>query len=61
MKLSEFIVLAQLKLQQHGDLDMLTEEMYSISGLSHNVSDGSLPEDWHMPEGYEYITVDGVN
>lgn len=55
MKLTELIALAQLKLSQHGDLDVLSEEFYPISSLHHEVSEGGFESSWNMPEGYEYI------
>lgn len=57
MKLSELIVLAQLKLEQHGDLDLLTQDYWPVASLSHEISDGDFNEDWQMPKGFEYIMI----
>ena len=55
MKLTELIASAQLKLQQHGDLDVLTEDHWDVNLLSHEVSKGEFDKSWNMPKGFEYI------
>jgi hypothetical protein len=51
--------LAELR-EEHGDLDLLItygEGTYSVTkhDLTHEVSEGQYPEDWEMPEGFEFI------
>jgi len=57
MILSELIALATLRLQQHGDIEVLSPYFSPINRLNHMVSDGTFDEEWNMPEGYEYIMI----
>jgi hypothetical protein len=55
MKLSEMIAQAQELLKDHGDMDVLDSTHSSVYSLSLEVSDGSFPKDWNMPEGLKYV------
>jgi hypothetical protein len=57
MKPSKLIEQAQAILAEHGDLECLSEETYSIHSVEMEESEGQYPEDWQLPEGTKFCKI----
>jgi hypothetical protein len=60
MMLSEIIGRMQYLLSAHGDQEVLSQDMYPIMSIDHEVSDGSFDESWNLPAGAEYIQITDI-
>jgi len=54
VKLSQLIKEAQAILAAEGDLDVLSEDHYALSGLRVEEAEG-LPADWDLPDGTKFV------
>lgn len=58
MNLSELISKAQALLAEHGDLETLSEDNYSITSLEMEVAEkGQYPKSYEMPKGFKFIRI----